>query len=240
MMDFFETPDFKVSLISNGDYLEKAQVLRQRVFFGRAGRDSDPFDAFCKHLVVINKQTSDVVGTYRLLLSSDAENGRGFYSETKFDLTNIKKHCSGQLLEMGRACVHETYRKHRVINLMWKAILAYMDEQKVSYILGCSGVAHPSPQTIGAIQCFFKKHLYAPENLRVYPLAGLAYQYDNNSLAMSDAAVMKMLPRLAQGYLKMGALVCGEPVWNKVFDTAVFFMLLDTRHINSSYKEKFA
>lgn len=240
MMDFFETSDFKVSLVNNGEYLEKAQVLRHRVFLGQPGRDEDSFDIYCQHLVVINKQNDDVVGTYRLLLGSDAQRGRGFFAETKFDLTNIKKYCKGQLLEMGRACVDETYRKRRIINLMWKAILAYMDEQKVNYVLGCSGFAHPNPQTIGAIHCFFKKHFYAPEKFRVYPLDGLAYQYDENSLNIPDTAIMKMLPRLTQGYLKMGALVCGEPALNKTFNTALFFMLLDIGNINAAYKEKFA
>jgi len=239
-MDFFETQDFKVSLVTNGEYLEKAQILRHRVFLRQEGRDLDAFDVFCRHLVVINKQNNDVVGTYRLLLGSEAERGRGFFAETKFDLANIKKYCNGQLLEMGRACVHETYRKHRIINLMWKAILAYMEEQNVSYVLGCSGFAHPTPQTIGVIYRFFKKNFYAPEKFRVYPLADFAYRYDTNSISMPDEAVMQMLPRLAQGYLKMGAFVCGEPAINKTFNTALFFMLLDTRNINKSYKERFA
>jgi putative hemolysin len=42
-----------------------------------------------------------------------------------------------------------------------------------------------------------------------------------------------------RGYLKMGALVCSGPAWDKKFDTADFFMMLDIKNININYKNRF-
>jgi putative hemolysin len=49
-----------------------------------------------------------------------------------------------------------------------------------------------------------------------------------------------MLSVLIKGYLKMGAAVCGDPMWDKVFDTADFFMILDTQKMNLAFRNKFA
>jgi putative hemolysin len=53
-----------------------AQVLRYRIFnlelaeglaeSAATGRDEDPFDAICDHLIVEHLPTQEVVGTYRL------------------------------------------------------------------------------------------------------------------------------------------------------------------------------
>jgi putative hemolysin len=37
----------------------------------------------------------------------------------------------------------------------------------------------------------------------------------------------------------MGAFVCGEPVWDRKFDTADFFLMLDTIKMNPIYRDKF-
>ncbi|MBO0800929.1 MAG: GNAT family N-acetyltransferase, partial [Blastocatellia bacterium] len=63
------------------------------------GYDSDPYDAYCDHLIVKDRKSDKVVGTYRLLRRSRAEKQIGFYSETEFDLSNLKL-LPGDLLEL--------------------------------------------------------------------------------------------------------------------------------------------
>lgn len=227
--------NFEVLIIERGELLDKALALRQKVFFNDTRSERDEFDKFCKHIVAIEKNTKAVVGTYRLLLGSVAAKHIGFYSETEFDLSNIKKKCRGELLEMGRACVDLAYRRYSIINLMWNKILAYIHENKVKYILGCASIDNPSPENIGRIFKFLKEAHYLAEALQVYPLEGKKYPYSENTKACPKTEVLRLLPSLIKGYLKIGAVICGEPVWDKVFNTADFFMLLDMKRADFSY-----
>lgn len=239
MKNSLDVHKFKTIIVQGGRYLEKAQFLRRKVFFKDTKKDEDEFDKFCKHAVVINRKTGEVVGTYRLLLRSVAEKAIGFYSETEFDIKNIKKNCKGELLEMGRACVDEAYRKYPIINLIWKAILSYVKANKVKYIFGCASVDHPRPQKVGEVFRFFQNRCFSSPAIRVYPLEGENYPYAKNAKDVDERRIMTLLPSLIKIYLKMGACVCGEPVWDKAFDTADFFMILDMQKMNLSYVNKF-
>src|SRR5262245_54227793 len=53
------------------------------------GRDEDEFDAVCRHLMVVERASGRVVGTYRLQTSAIAAAARGFYSATEFDLFTL-------------------------------------------------------------------------------------------------------------------------------------------------------
>ena len=235
-----ETLDkFDVRIEVCGELVEKAFALRHKVFLKAAGRDEDKYDKFCTHVVVIDKETKAVVGTYRVLLRSVADKTEGFYAETKFDLTNIRKNCQGELLELGRACVDENYRKYPIINLVWKAIESYTKEHKVKYIFGASRINDPTPQRAGQVFRFFKENFYSDPKYRVYPLKGTAYPYSKELKDYNKITAMRMFSSLIKSYLKMGALVCGEPAINKPFDSVVFFMLLDFEKFNSAYKSKF-
>jgi putative hemolysin len=43
------------------------------------------------------------------------------------------------------------------------------------------------------------------------------------------------LPPLIKGYIRLGALVCGEPAWDPDFNTADLLMLLPMAQLNRSY-----
>jgi len=229
---------FKVDFVDDGRLLEQAQYLRNRVFFGKDGKDTDDFDKFCRHLMAIETTTGKVVGTYRVLHGEIAQKNAGFYSESEFDLKNIKENCSGRLLEMGRACVDSGYRVHPVINLMWGRLLDYYSEENIDYVFGCASISDPSAEKIGAVLKFFRKKYFAPEKFRVSPLPGKEYPYDKEG-ALKDTEILKAIPSLVKGYLRMGAYVCSEPVWDRQFNTADFFMLLDTKKIDPKYSKKF-
>lgn len=233
---------FKVFFVRDNKLLAEAQSLRHKVFFGSNGKDKDRFDRYCMHLVVVDKNTRQVVGTYRLLLGSVAKKNLGFYSEGEFDLYNIKKNCKGQLLEMGRACVDESYRRFPIINLIWKELISFFSRNNVTYVFGCASIDEPSPEKIGKLVRYFKKRRFSPAKFRVYPLEGKGYPYLKNAAYLKtgeEKDILRLMPSLVYGYLRMGAFVCGEPVWDKEFNTADFFMLLDTSKMNEFYKRKF-
>lgn len=229
---------FKIEFTKSPLLLEKAQALRHRLFFGCPGQDHDHFDKLCEHLIATETKTNKVVGTYRLLLGSVARKHGGFYSETEFDLTEIKNACAGELLELGRSCVDPIYRKYPILALMWKEIIRFIDEKNIRYIFGCASVDKPSPEKIGKIIAYFKNHnLISPINAP--PLDGKAFPCKLPEGNVKPEEIKKLLPTLIKGYLRMGARVSATPVWDKQFDTADFFMLLKTSEINTSYRKRF-
>lgn len=71
-----EGPRYAVRLARDESEVRAAQRLRHQVFAGELGArldgpepglDADAFDAYCDHLLVVEEQTEQVVGTYRLL-----------------------------------------------------------------------------------------------------------------------------------------------------------------------------
>ena len=233
---------FKVSFVHDGKLLAQAQRLRHQVFFGRSGRDKDKFDRYCTHLLVTDRDTRKVVGGYRLLLGSTAKKNSGFYSEGEFDLGKIKKNCRGQILEMGRACVDDAYRRFPVIKIMWREIISFIAKNNIKYVFGCASINDPSPEKIGSLLKYFKKRYFSPAKFRVYPLEDKRYPYIKNTAylkAGAEAQILSYMPSLVYGYLRMGAFICSEPVWDKEFNTADFFMLLDTAKMDAFYKSKF-
>ena len=90
----FERGSFRIKTLENIHEVKKTLQLRHKVFFEellhkslKNGLDEDQFDDICDHLAVINKETNEIVGTYRLISSNFSNK---FYSENEFDLTELK------------------------------------------------------------------------------------------------------------------------------------------------------
>lgn len=47
------------------------------------------------------------------------------------------------------------------------------------------------------------------------------------------------IPPLIKGYLRAGAVVCGEPAWDPDFNTADLFMLLPMAGLNDRHAARF-
>ena len=111
-----------------------------------SGPDQDTHDGHCDHLLVVDTDRDCLVGTYRLL-SFDRVPSFGFYSESEFDLTNVKR--SGlRLLELGRSCVALEYRDGRVISLLFRELRSTCAEQRRRF----DGVReHPRDRSSGTV-----------------------------------------------------------------------------------------
>ncbi|HAI32863.1 MAG TPA: ornithine-acyl-ACP acyltransferase, partial [Thalassospira sp.] len=87
---------FSVHLAKTKQDLKAAQELRFEVFFGEfhakamteqhsAGLDSDKFDAFCEHLLVVdNENDKKVIATTRLLLSQQKPADLSYIAQEEF------------------------------------------------------------------------------------------------------------------------------------------------------------
>ena len=138
--------------------LHAAQALRYNVFnlelneglvaSAEMGRDEDPFDEVCDHLIVEHEPSGEIVGTYRLQTGRNAAAQRGYYSEQEFDFTPFESMRS-EIIELGRACVHQQHRNLVVLGMLWKGIADYAKAHGGRYLCGCSSLTSQDP-AVGA------------------------------------------------------------------------------------------
>lgn len=241
--------DFEIRITRDKAEVVAAQKLRFDIFnlemkmgvdssFQR-GLDADDYDPLCEHLIVRDTKSGRVVGTYRLLPGSEALKDARFYSETHFNLENIKK-LEGEVLELGRSCVHKDYRNRAVIDVMWQALADYMRSHHVRYVFGCPRLHTTDHREVSEFFALLRNRYYAPEEIRVRPLPGKSFADLSEKIEVQDPrALFLRLPSLIKGYLRFGALLCGPPALDLNFGTAYFFLLLDVRKMSSSYRRRF-
>ena len=225
--------------------------LRFNVFYGEylkrkhlKGFDIDKFDFLGDHLMVVDKEKGRCVGTYRLISSVFSEK---FYSETEFDIDNIKR-LPGNLLELGRSCVEREARNGFVLTFLWKGLSEYIKKSGADYLFGCTSVKTTDFYQAALMYRYLRKNYYASPTLRVkprnrYPIKNF-YHYISSSRekeeGCSEKALKKMFPSLLLSYLNAGAMICGQPAFDEHFCCVDFFTLLDMQNSSLSIKKKFA
>ena len=235
----------EVKITTDPKEIREAQRLRFEVFnlemnkgleaSYASGLDGDEFDPICDHLIVRDLKSQEVVGTYRLLLGSQAERNLGFYSEHEFNLQNIKK-LGGELLELGRSCARKDFRDKALIPLMWDAIAQYVKKHRVRYLFGCGSVYTTEASEAMAYFSMLKRKYYSPDTFRVHPMSDFQCEaIAENLKAAEHAALFLKLPSLIKGYLRLGAVVCGPPALDREFGTADFLVLLDMHQLRKEY-----
>lgn len=242
--------EFDVEITTDSKDIDKAQRLRFEVFniemnrglkgSYRLGLDVDEFDPFCEHLIVRERRSGDVVGTYRLLRGAQARRHIGFYSEREFDLTKVKSLDGGELLELGRSCARKDFRDKALIPLMWDAIARHVKMYNVRFLFGCASLYTTDANEVSALFSLFKGRYYAPASRRVWPLDACRFDGLSDDVKIDDEqALFQKLPSLIRGYLRIGALVCGPPALDREFGTTDFFLLLDFSTLQVDFLRRF-
>jgi len=221
--------------------LEAVLRLRHLVFLEellhrkkRSGKDKDRFDKTCDHLMIIEKTTGLLIGTYRLQSSLHTKK---FYSATEFRMKSIQK-LPGNKLELGRACVHPEHRTGLTIALLWEGIRAYVTASQTDYLFGCSSIKTMNKEEIKEIYHYLSSqgHMLDLHKLRPrtkFRVPGFKRQLKRNpshklSLELNHR---ELIPSLLFSYLKAGAKVCGAPALDKSFKCIDFLTLLSADEI---------
>jgi putative hemolysin len=227
-----EDKDFIIKTASDSMELKESMKLRHKVYYEElltagteSGLDFDRYDSLCDHLLVIEKSTSTLAGSYRLNVSPEND----FYSSKEFDLTNILK-LPGKKVELGRACVHPDYRRGKTAGLLVKGFLTYVSMADIRYLFGCSSITAEIDDLL-QIWNLIIRHYRLPEDMDTPPVErqdsvlegykGLEkYPFDYKK-------ARALLPPLIVLYLKTGSLVSSFPFYDKQFNCFDFFTLLD-------------
>jgi putative hemolysin len=227
---------FKVFNIEMGEGLESSY---------QTGLDTDKFDLFCEHLLVEEKLTRRIVGTYRMQSGDTAASKLGYYSEQEFYFAPYEPLRSG-ILELGRASIDREHRTPEVLTLLWRGIAQYATDMGLRYLVGCSSLNSQDPcegwQMYRQLEHFRVSPEFATE-----PTASYACPTEQEGAPAQPAPrnseepvpSLPKVPRLLRTYLAIGARICAPPAWDREFGTIDFLTLLDLKLLSPSARNRF-
>lgn len=242
--------NFIIKTADSPEELRQALMLRHDVFLAellkrkkRSGIDKDRFDKHCDHLIIIDKRSNQIIGTYRM---QSSEHTKKWYTATEFHMRQIKK-LPGTKLELGRACVHPEHRNGITIALLWEGITAYIKASGSSYLFGCSSIKTMDKDEIRQIYTYLMQNGHISHDHRVRPKGKFKVpgfkKYTRQHLHRAHPTIepheMKdKIPSLLASYLKVGAKVCGSPALDKSFKCIDFLTLMSVEDIDKAYQRR--
>jgi putative hemolysin len=195
------------------------------------GYDTDRYDEVCDHLIVEDKSTGEIVGTYRMQMGDVAGSNYGYYSEQEFDFAPYEG-LRGQIAELGRACIHRDHRSTAVLNLLWRGLARYVLVHGGRYMMGCCSLNSQDATEGNAVYAALKNYRVAPE-LRTTPTVQYAMPKSRGELPAIQA------PKLLRAYLAIGAKICGPPAIDREFRTIDFLTMLDLQTLHPRVAARF-
>ncbi len=243
---FIPGKKYSVKIASTRDEIEKALQLRFDVFNIELGEglsesyqtkmDEDEFDAQCHHLLVIENQTKEVIGTYRMQDNKMANAGNGFYTAQEFDISKFPDHVLENVVELGRACIHRDHRSGRVLYLLWRGLAKYLQLAGKRYLFGCCSITSQNPAEGEAFHNYLLDHAYMHNSIEIkvqtdFECLSLAKYHEFNDQVK--------LPQLFRLYMDIGTKVCSPPALDKIFKTIDFLILLDLESLSDQSKSLF-
>jgi putative hemolysin len=234
---------FRVFNIELGEGLESSY---------ETGLDRDQFDDTCEHLLVEDKESRKVVGTYRMQSGTTAALHLGYYTEQEFVLRPYER-LRPEILELGRASIDREHRTPEVLTLLWRGIAQYAHAMGLRYLLGCSSLNSCDPADGWKIYRQLESCRVQPE-FETEPTAAFACpmeqqnesaqppfcREDRSEPAKENAAAAPVtVPRLLRAYLAIGARIAAPPAWDRGFRTIDFLTLLDLKMLSPAARSRF-
>ncbi|PYU71662.1 MAG: hemolysin [Acidobacteria bacterium] len=172
---------FRVGMAETLEDVIECQRLRYLVFNCELGEgldisawtglDRDRFDPICDHLMVRDAATGKLAGTYRMQSGYRAKGNLGYYGEEFFDFSPFEG-MRGEVLELGRACVHDEYRNTRALHMLGKGIAKYAERCGARYLIGCSSLSSQNEDEGIALYETLREKYLVERSLRTIPVAG--------------------------------------------------------------------
>lgn len=238
---------FKVFNVELGEGLESSY---------ETGLDTDRFDAVCEHLLVEDKATRRIVGTYRMQSGVTAARSLGYYSEQEFSFAPYEPLRAG-ILELGRASIDREHRTPEVLTLLWRGIAQYANDMGLRYLIGCSSLNSKDPAEGWRMYRQLEQFRVPPE-FETVPNAAYACPTEAQGrgaqpsrfeagvllagaaeVAAPQAAATVKVPKLLKTYLAIGARIAAPPAWDREFGTIDFLTLLDLQLLSQAARNRF-
>lgn len=244
---------FELRLARDDRDLRAAQRLRYRVFVQELGAEgplvdhdrqleADAFDPYFDHLLLIDTRRDaghldDVVAAYRLLPSDRMAAAGRFYSESEYDLTALKA-TGRKMVELGRSCVHPSYRGGTAMLQLWNALAEYVLDREIEILFGAASFHGTDVASLAQPLSYLARHHLAPPELRVK--ARPPHAVDMNIVpdpALDRRAAMQGTPALIKAYLRLGGFVGEGAFVDHAFNTTDVCLVLDTARMSEKHRD---
>ena len=239
-----------VRVATTADEIDAVQALRFRVFYEERGavaeppaataaRDQDEFDLVADHLLVVDHARGSgakgVVGTYRLIRREAAERIGRFYTADEYDIGKLTAF-PGRVLELGRSCVDAAYRDRVAMQLLWRAIAAYVFHHRIGLMFGCASLPGTDPDALASELTYLYTHHLAPLEIRPRALPGRYVEMRRMPPeAVDTRRTLVHLPPLIKGYLRLGGFVGDGAVIDQQFNTTDVAVVVKTALVTDKY-----
>lgn len=218
--------------------VEAAQRLRGLCFRGSDRVvDADDFDGICRHILVVETKTGNLVCCFRLLpLSTGADIGQS-YSAQYYELSGLQGF-SGPMVEMGRFCIHPAYKDPDILRVAWGAMTQYVDDEGVEMLFGCSSFQGTEAETYMDAFALLKERHLAPKRFLPRVKAPNVFRFAQKLRRRKpDAKRAQMgMPPLLRTYLLMGGWVSDHAVVDRDLNTLHVFTGLEINAIPPARK----
>ena len=192
------------------------------------GLDDDGWDDISDSILVFDKKTGRIVGTYRLA-TDETLRGAAYKSEEEFNISSFRSEPEG-ILEAGRAVVHKDYRSGRVISLLWKALITYAQTHHLRYIFGTCSLHGTDPDVYQKCTSYLNQYCLS-DRFDIRAVRN-AFEYGTmKDLSLQDAE----MPALLRAYLQMGGKVSRNGYIDYEFRSCDVMVVLDCQHLNEKF-----
>lgn len=214
--------------------LHAAQHLRQLIFRPAGGDgdiallDRDRHDDLCRHLLVEDRSTGDLVCCFRLMrLGSGAEIAAS-YAAQYYDLNPLQGF-AGPMAEIGRFCTDPARTDPDILRLAWAALTRLVDAEGIELLFGCSSFQGTDPARHAVALAHLAHRHLAPHRWRPRIKAPQVYRYAEalGARAWDPAAALALMPPLLRSYLAMGGWVSDHAVIDPDLNTLHVFTGLE-------------
>jgi L-ornithine Nalpha-acyltransferase len=186
---------------------------------GQHSSDADAFDAACRHMLVHDTRTGDLVCCYRLMSFEHGGAAVQGYAAQFYDLAPLTS-ITEPLIELGRFCLHPGHPHPDILRLAWAALTRVVDTTHTAMLFGCTSFDGADPKAHAPALGYLVRHHLGPDALR--PAARTA------AVALAPYAAVPTkaapaLPSLLKTYLAMGGWVSDHAVIDRDLDTLHVF-----------------
>ncbi len=156
---------------SNAKNVVKEIARLREITFRKVGEgtgkslDFDIYDKYYKHIVLWDDKELEIVGSYRLGISSEILNhygSDGLYNSGQFDINTSFMPLLNNSIELGRSFVQEKYWKTRALDYLWQGIATMFQKYPdVRYLFGAVSISDSYSDIAKEMIVYYYKKWYS-------------------------------------------------------------------------------
>lgn len=231
---------YRIRLAENPSDIVSAQKLRHQSFIEsrprahpRAdGLDRDAFDVACRHVLIEDEASGQLVACFRLLPLRSGRDIEQSYTAQFYDLSPLHAY-SAPVIEMGRFCIRPGWRDPAILRLAWGAVANVVDECEAGLLFGCSSFEGASREHHDMALNLLAARYLAPAHWmpRIKAPQVVSYVDDARPCDTDPKEAFSAIPPLLRSYLGLGGWVSDHAVIDTDLDTLHVFTGLEIERI---------